>query len=466
MPKQIIFVIMTGLTLFLTSCAHNPLSSYKDTSDQTLSKIYQGQRTAAMKAQDTPDPLYNMEYGLLLRLNQEYEPSNLYFGRAQQSMDLWANSWASTRSGQASANLASLLINDQVNGYQARGYEKSFLATFYALNHLSLNNFNSARIEVKRMYELEQATQNYNEALYQKEKISTQNEKNNENTSNLRKEILSKYDFSDISSPQVLALKNSYQNAFGHYLAGFIFEALNEPSLARPGYVKAGQLSPTNPLIQKSIDALDQGGHSKPGFTDLLIVEEVGHAPQIQSVQISFPMSLNLSHQKMPCINMINIFYPKLILDTQNRPLYAYMIDTRQIMPLPLVDVDLMSARTLHDGLPHLISRNMTAALRNIATAQAICSQQNQALGSLLQMGVGIATATIDKSDERTLTLLPSKININRVSLTYGKHTIRVPLQGVSYAQEILLNQPYQIITFRIMGSQVLFDTQRSMAIT
>jgi hypothetical protein len=466
MYKHFFFGALASTVFLLSGCANNPLNSYKETSDQTLSKIYQGQTANAMKAKDTPDPLYNMEYGLLLRLNQQYEPSNLYFGRAQQSMDLWASSWASTTAGQTSTNLASLLLNDQVNGYQTKGYEKSFLATFYALNHLGLNNFNNARIEIKRLYELEQATQNYNALLYQKQEVASQNEKSNPTSRYLQKEILSKYDFSDINSPKVLALKNSYQNAFSHYLAGFVFEALHEPSLSRPGYVKAGQLNPTNKLIQQSIDNIDQGVSPKPDFTDLLIVEEVGHAPQIQSGQISFPINLNLVNKQYSCINMINIFYPKLILDNQNQALYPYMLDTRQLMPYPMVDVNLMAARTLHDEIPHLISRNIAAALRNIAATQVVCSQQNQTnggLGSLLQFGIGIASATIDKSDERTLTLLPAKINMNRIHLPYGKHKLSITLNGVSYTQAMILNQPYQIMTFRIIGSQVLFDPQRSM---
>lgn len=103
---------------------NSPFNSYKDTSDQQFSKIYNGQLPAAMDAKNTPDTLYNMEYGILLRINQQYDQSNIYFGRAQQVMDIWANSWASTTSGQLSADAAAMLLNDNVNDYQPRGYEK------------------------------------------------------------------------------------------------------------------------------------------------------------------------------------------------------------------------------------------------------------------------------------------------------------------------------------------------------
>jgi hypothetical protein len=460
-----IILLLPLLCLFLTGCMNNPFASYKETSDQRLAKIYQGQASSAMEAKNTPDVLYNMEYGLLLRLNQEYAPSNMYFARAQKSMDVWTNSWKSSTAGQIASQFTSLLLNDQIMDYQPKGYERSFLATFYALNHLALNNFDDARIEIKKMYELEQATQNYNDVLYQRQEIASQNEKKDKTTNEIQQQIKAQYNFSDIGSPKILALKNSYQNAFSHYLAGFVFEALKEPSLSRPGYVKSGQLNPTNTLIQKSIDNLDQGKTPREGTTDLLIVEEVGHAPQIQSIQIPININLNLVG-KGSCANTINLFFPKLVLDTANQPVYKYLLDTQEMMPLFFVDVNLMAARTLYDGIPHLISRNVAAALRNIVSAQLVCSQQNKMdprANQLLQMGNGFLGSLMDKSDERILTLLPSKININRVNLPYGKHTITVPLNGASYKKVIMLNQPYQIITFRIMGSQVFFGTQLSM---
>lgn len=343
------------------------------------------------------------------------------------------------------------------------------MATFYALNHVDLNNFDNARIEIKRMYELEQATQNYNQARYNQQVIESQKDAQDKTRNYLHDEIMKKYDFSDINSPKVLALKNSYQNAFSHYLAGFVFEALNEPSLARPGYVKAGQLNPTNRLIQKSIDNLDNNVRPKSGFTDLLIVEEVGHAPQIQSVEQHVAINLNLVDPKSACVNTINIFYPKLVKDVNNQPSYNYTLDGAQMQPLPMVDVSLMTARALSDETPHIIARNIAAAIRNIAASQAACAStdkhkdQPRQTPNLLNAGYSIFSQFLDKADERTLTLLPNKININRTSLPYGKHTVTIQVNGLSYTQQIALNQPYQILTFRVIGKYVFFNTQQSM---
>ena len=69
---------------------------------------------------------------------------------AQQSVDVWANSWMSTTGGELSNTALSMLVNDNATEYQPRGYERSFLSTYHALNHLDLNNWENARVEIKR----------------------------------------------------------------------------------------------------------------------------------------------------------------------------------------------------------------------------------------------------------------------------------------------------------------------------
>lgn len=461
MKQKSLIILLAGLTL--VGCANNPFSSYKNTADNRLNKIYNGNDImAAMQAESSQDVLFNMEYGSLLRLNQNYESSNLYFTKAQNSIDIWVASWANTTAGQISTAATSMLINDNANDYEPRGYEKTFLTTLHALNHVDLNNYDNARIEIKRMYQVEQATQNYNQVLYNQEQAEAQKQSQDKTQNYLYKQIVQKYDFKDVNSSQVLALKNSYQNAFSHYLAGFIFEALNEPSLARPGYVKAGQLTPTNTLVQQSIDNIDKNVRPKAGQTDLLIVEEVGHAPQIKSKEIHIPINLNLVGTQSSCVNMINVFYPTLIMDKNNQASYNFSFDNQNITPFAMTDVDLMAARSIHDEVPHIISRNITAAVRNIALSQASCSAGGS-LGTLLSIGTSLGGVLLDTADERNWILLPSKINIARTKVTYGKHTVTVNINGVDHSKQITLNQPYQIITFRVIGNQVLFDTQRSM---
>lgn len=450
-------------TLIITGCANNPLKSYKQTTDSRFQQISSGNLLAAMQAESTNDVLFNMEYGTLLRINQDYESSNRYFTIAQSSIDAWVTSWSNTTAGQIGKTTMSMLINDSVNDYDPKSYEKTFLPTMHALNNADLNNLDNARIEIKKMYQTEIALENYNQYMYNQAQTEAANYQKDKQQSNLYSQITQKYDFKDINSPEVLALKNSYQNAFSHYLAGFIFEALNEPSLARPGYVKAGQLQPTSKLIQQSIDNIDKNKRPAKGYTDLLIVEEVGHAPLVKSNQINIPFNISMGANNASCPVVLNVFYPSLIPDTINNSSYTINFDNNYLNPERFTDVDLMAARAIKDDIPRITARNIAAAVRNIATTQASCSAGGN-LGSLLNLTANIGGILLDNIDERNWNLLPSKINVSRTTVGYGKHTISVNVNGTNYTKTIELNQPYQIITFRILKNQVFFDTQKPLA--
>ena len=455
--------LITLSSLIITGCANNPISSYKDKTTSRLNTIYSGNILNAMQAESSDDVLFNMEYGTLLRVGQMYESSNIYFTKAQTSIDNWNTSWINTTPGQITTTTMAMLINDNVNDYEPKGYERTFLPTLHALNNIDLNNLDTARIEIKKMYQTEDAIQNYNQVMYAKaQEESTTYQKDNSQQA-LYNQIMKLYDFKDINSPQVLTLKNSYQNAFSHYLAGFIFEALNEPSLARPGYSKAGQLNPTSKLIQHSIDNLDKNIKPKKGYTDLLIVEEIGHAPVVKSNQINLTIPASqIGNSENSCPVVINIFYPSLILDKNNSNSYNFNIDANSITPDPMVDLNLMAARAIKDDIPHITSRNIAAALRNITTTQLSCAAGGS-IGSLLNLASNVGGILLDQADERNWNLLPGKVNISRTTLPYGTHSVSVKINGNNYTQNIKLDKPYQVITFRIIGNQVYFNPQKSM---
>jgi uncharacterized protein len=452
-------IIAGFVAINIAACANNPIRSYKDESDKTLSNIYSDVNESAVHGNASdPDILYHMEHGSHLRMRSKYAASDKQFAAAQSVVDTWVNSWKNSTRGELTTTTKQMLINDNAVDYQPKGYEKTMLATYRALNHVDTHAWSNARIEIKKMYQTEQAIENYNQALYITEKEETDKIKSDGQSNYIYQQIMSKYNFADINSPKVLALKNSYQSAFSHYLAGFVFEALNEPSLSRPGYVKAGQLNPHNKLPQKSIDNIDKNGTRKPKHTNLLIIEEIGHAPQFKSNEFSVPFNYNSKGSKDACINSINVFFPTLHPDTINTSSYTYSINGQAHHPELFTDYNLMAARYLHDQMPHIIARNIAAAVRNIASSQASCSAGGSA-GTILSLAAAIGGMILDRADERTWVLLPSKVYLNQVQLPYGKQTIKVMVNGHEHVREINLSKPYQIVSFRVLGNKVFFNT-------
>ncbi|MDD3267328.1 MAG: hypothetical protein PHC75_09160 [Burkholderiales bacterium] len=459
--------IVGFMFLFINGCANNVLPTYSDQTNTTLSKVYTGNLSSAMDINNNSDDiLYNMEYGTIQRLQSNYVSSNLFFTKAQNTIDLWSANWQSSSPSAQSLNAVASVFYESGTDYQPRDYEKVFLSTLHALNHLGLNDFANARIEIKKMYQVEEAIQNYNQATYIQEQTAFQKEKSG-TAASLYDQLSVQYDLNNKVSPQIIALKNSYQNAFSHYLSGFVFEALNEPSLSRPGYVKALQLQPNNNLIQQDIKRLDSNIKQNSETTDLLIVQEVGHAPQIKSNEIHAQIPRNfVSYEYASCLvgGVTTLFYPVLENDTNNQELYSFDLDGKTILPLPMVNIDMMAARSLYDNKNKNMAQSVALAIRNIAAVQAKCLSDNA--NSFALFGgtvVTLGAVDIEKADERNWNMLPSKVNINRVNLPYGVHTFDITINGVKYSKQINLTKPYQILAYRILGNQVYFEPQKDM---
>ena len=101
---------------------------------------------------------------------------------------------------------------------------------------------------------------------------------------------LNGYPVQSIDNPEVNTLRNSYQSAFSHYLAGYVYEALGEPSLAAAGYRQAIELQPNQPLLEHALAGLDSRIAARDeGYTDVLFVVESGTAPARKSQQFNLP---------------------------------------------------------------------------------------------------------------------------------------------------------------------------------
>src|SRR6185295_12380161 len=106
---------------------------------------------------------------------------------------------------------------------------------------------------------------------------------------------LNGYPVETIDNAAVNALRNSYQSALSHYLAGFIYESLGEGSLAAPGYRLANELQPNQPLLEEALRGLDQRllaatRVEDDGMSDVLFIIGSGAAPAIHSRQFRAPV--------------------------------------------------------------------------------------------------------------------------------------------------------------------------------
>lgn len=384
---------------------------------------------------DDKDLLYFFEKGELLRAKGDLTGSQT----AWRSADLQVYKWEESvkfDSAKYLAQFGSFLANDKVRRYEGYDYEKVMLTTQMALNLLALNDFDGARTEIKKTHEREAVIAD----LRDKEYLKREDEAQREGVTTQMKDLRG-YPVEALDAPEVVGLKNSYQSAFSHYLAGFVYEALGEKDLAAPGYRKAAELRPNTPLLEKALLDLDK---SKVGAdeTDVLIVVQSGLAPARDSIRLPIPINGNLV--------ITPLSFPVIKADTSTAPFTQIGVDGQQQNLTALNSTTAMSRRALRDDMPGIILRTTVRAVTR-GVAQNNLNKTNPMAGLVL----GIASAVTEGADTRTWRTLPDMTQVTRLRLKHGEHQVSLPNALGGTLVTVKADQRYQVITLRVVGNQV-----------
>jgi hypothetical protein len=393
------------------------------------------------------DVLYYLELGMLHRLGGRYAESQKAWAAAQARIE----GSGQDAFGQAAAfmrGISSYVVNDRLRAYPGHDYEQVMLLTYMALNHLSMGDYDDARVAIKQAHELEARIAEKRALQYAEVEESAR--KRGAGTS--FKE-LNGYPIETIDNPEVNALRNGYQSALSHYLAGFIYEALGEPSLAAPGYRLANELQPGQPLLEEALRGLDERvGAPDDGMSDVLVVIGVGSAPAVQSRQFLLPVAVDTK-----LILIANAFPVMVPGDWTPQPAEVRLGD--QALPLaPIASVDLMARRRLKDDMPGIMLR---ATIRSAVGATLQYQAQRGAekehtLALALAAGVvTVGSALLAAADDRTWRALPGELMIARGRVPRGTHTLRMGMPGDLRSTRVTLDGRYAVIDLRLLRQQL-----------
>jgi len=406
------------------------------------------------------DLLYFMEKGELLRMS----------GRNDDGRTAWLEADAKVRSWEDDARndpeklmgeIGSFLVNDTTRRYDGRDYEKVLLSVRLAQSHLALGDWESARTEIKKMHEREAII-----ADFRAKEIEKAQEKSREKgirTSSFRQ--INGYPIETLDDPSVRALKNSYESAYANYLAGFLYEALGEGSLAAPGYRKAAEMCPGQPLLETSLAELDGHitHHGIPGKTDTLFVIETGLAPTIQS--ITLPILLPIPQKNGFNILATPISWPVIRADPNTPRLTSLTVDGQSLPVVPLSDVNAMARRALSDEMPGIIARSAVRAITRGAAQAAMDTTASNTSGNaaliltLISVATKVASVATEVADERIWRTLPATFSVTRVALPAGPHQITLATPFGPVTRDITVAGRYSVIGLRMLD-QSLYVTQ------
>ena len=361
------------------------------------------------------DLLTNLDLGEQLRLKRQFAESRDAWLLADDYVRAWEDEVKNSPEKMLQSlgeGLGSLLINDGTRRYDGADYERVALATRLTLSHLALGDWEKARTEVRKMHEREAIIADFRA----KEVEALNAERAEKDVDKKETKDLNGYPVETIDNPEVTALRNSYQSAFGHYLAGFVYEQTRESSLASAGYRQAIELRPDVPLLQQALAGLDQRLAKKPSAreTDVLLILEAGNIPQKTSTTIPLPVP---THNGLV---IVPTSFPSMPAAGPNPMPDTVTIDGKPIAVALVTSYDSMARRELKDSMPGVITRG---TIRSIAKGVINSEVQKRAgiFGSIIS---SVMTTMTEKADTRMWGSLPSHVALIRATLAPGKHTI------------------------------------------
>jgi hypothetical protein len=442
-------VLAAVVVLCASGCA--AVRSYDAELHRTLDSAGAGNVDGAIRLLDADNSdkkglLYQLERGMLQRLGGRYAESQASWMAASAGMDASraAGAFDLARLGGAAA---SYVISDKMRPYQAPDYEQVMLLTYMALNHLAMDNYDAARVAIKQTHELEAEI-----AEARARQLAAVEEEAKKRGATTSFKELNGYPVETIDNPAVNALRNSYQSALAHYLAGFIYEALGEPSLAAPGYRLANELQPGQPLLEEALAGLDaRVAAPDDGMTDVLMIIGTGAAPALQSRQFNTPIWVNNRTVFLPFAFPVMSSAPPAM-----QPRLA--VDGNDLPVAPLTSIDLMARRSLQDDMPAIMLR---ATIRSAASAalqyqaQSGARDRDSAGVALAAALIGFGMAALSSADDRTWRALPAELAIARARLPRGEHKVTLQTAEGEQQKAIVLSGRHAVVDFRLLRRQI-----------
>ena len=441
MASRALVVIALSAVTLLSGCS--VFRNYDSELAQTNQQLASGNVDAALTLLEKnntgtdKDLLYFFEKGELLRAKGDFTGSQIAWGSADQVVTQWEDS-VKLDSAKYLAQFGSFLVNDKVRRYEGYDYEKVMLTTQMALNLLAANDFDGARTAIKRTHEREAVIAD----LRDKEYLKSEEEAEKQGITTQYKDLQG-YPVASLDAPEVVSLKNSYQSAFSHYLAGFVYEALGEKDLAAPGYRKAAELRPNTPLLEQALVNLDKPG-TKTDDSDILIVVQSGLAPARDSIRVPLPLPISGNVVITP------LSFPIIKPDTSTAAFAQIGVDGQQLNLTQLNSTTAMSRRALRDDMPGIIVRTTVRAV-----TRGVAQKQINETNPLAGLAVGLTSAVLEGSDTRTWRTLPDNTQVVRLRLKKGEHQVSLPSAVGGSVVKVTIDQRYQVISLRAVGNQV-----------
>ena len=361
--------------------------------------------------------LYSLEYARIAQLSGQTDSSIEGFNTLFDLVAEKDEEAHITATGVA-AQAGSLLVNDNIIPYEPATFEKVFAHQFQAMNFLQQGNVDSALVEVRRANFLqhEALTANEDEVV---EAIEEKEEENAEQQPEVSADkLLDSYGEMDEVAGKV---KSGFQSAYTFYISAAIYEMTGQLNDAYIDYKKAYEIFPDNPYLQqdllrlsKRLNRKDYRRYSKQFSSkanklgkkegEVLVLFEHGFIPAKEEIKLPIPIADNIYNIAFPIYRGAWSEPTPLEIRANNKTLSSAAITYPRAL----------AVKTLKDEAAELAVRQ---ALRVYAKYKI---QEEAGVAALAH----VYNFVSERADLRSWLTLPNDVQIIRLPLPEGQHTL------------------------------------------
>ncbi len=227
------------------------------------------------------------------------------------------------------------------------------------------------------------------------------------------------------------------------YMRGVLREAtLSNYDDAVHAYQTTAALLPETPFIQQDIERVTSGVHSPPGHGVVYVFALVGRGPyKIEVAAQATSNALLIADRLVSAFGKYSVpptLAPVKVPEIVSPPLPFELIGVRvngvaTTTTLPLTDLHLLATQTFNAKLPDIMARAVARRVVKKGAVYVAKDQMNSVtpLASLAMDGLGVAWEATESADTRCWGLLPREIQMVRLELPVGTHTLDLePISG------------------------------------
>jgi hypothetical protein len=342
---------------------------------------------------DKDAALYQLNRGMLLRMQGDYAASNAAFEAAKTAIDRFL---AISVTEQAE----SLTVNDAERAYTGEPFERAYIHVFEALNYLDMGRPDQARVEMLQL---------------------------------------------DVLLGGFEKKKEFFGTAFPRYLSGMIFESLGEIGDAMIAYREAYEaykrypaqfdVTPPRDLVRdlvrlgRRLGLDDEADRYRKEYhiTDGELVPRTGQAQVVLLLSSGLVPVKQESNVVAPTTTgrFVSVSMPYYVSRPSATTGATLSADGATAHTALAENLDAVAIATLEQERPAILARTVARAVVKNDVSRRV-SKDNELLGVV----VNLAGVITERADTRSWSTLPNRIYVARLALDPGRHVVRVKFEG------------------------------------